>query len=315
MADTLIEIDGLTKEYRVGGALVRALRGVDIKVARGDCMAVVGESGSGKTTLARLLLGIEAPTGGRMSFDAAPLPAERPRALRRRLQYVQQNPMSALNPKRTIFQSVALPLRVHRLVERRALRARVSEILGLVGITPEYLDRYPATLSGGQRQRIALARALAAEPDCIVLDEPTSSLDVSVQARVLGLLVELQSRLALTYVFITHDLSVVRNVSHRMTVLYRGRVVEAGDTARVFARPRHRYTQMLLSSIPVVSDEEAAHKPDWPWERDIAAGERVAETGCPFSPRCAFAIETCREAIPPLQPMGEDHVAACCNPG
>lgn len=315
MPEPLLAIENLNKVYRVRDTDVHALADVNLTVYRGECLAVVGESGSGKTTLGKLVLGIEAQSSGTMLFAGEALPPKRVRALCRRLQFVQQNPMSALNPKRTIFDSVSLPLAVHRIGAKGERRQRVAALLELVGMSPDYMDRYPGTLSGGQRQRVALARALAAEPDCIVLDEPTSSLDVSVQARVLELLTGLQSRLNLTYIFITHDLSVVRNVAHRVVVLYRGRIVEAGETAAVFQRPRHRYTQMLLSSIPVVSADEESLKPEWPWDRDIAAGEKVAATGCPFSPRCPYAVDACRSDLPLFitAQAGQGH--ACHQPG
>ena len=315
MSEALLAIKGLSKAYHVRDTEVLALRDVNLTVYRGECLAVVGESGSGKTTLGKLVLGIEAPSAGQMLFAGQPLPPKRDRALCRRLQFVQQNPMSALNPKRTIFNSVSLPLAVHGIGAASERRERVAALLELVGMSADYMDRYPGTLSGGQRQRVALARALAAEPDCIVLDEPTSSLDVSVQARVLELLTGLQSRLNLTYIFITHDLSVVRNVAHRVVVLYRGRVVEAGETTAVFQRPRHRYTQMLLSSIPVVSAAEEKLKPEWPWDRDIAAGEKVAAEGCPFSPRCPYTVEACRSDVPPFTTAAPGQGHACHQPG
>ena len=315
MGEALIEIAGITKVFGVGNRVVNALRGVDLVVEAGECMAVVGESGSGKTTLGNLILGIDRPSGGTIRYKGEILPMVRTRRLRRRIQLVQQNPMSALNPKRTILASVALPLAVHGLLPRNKRRARVAELLEVVGMSPDYMDRNPSALSGGQRQRVALARALAAEPDCIVLDEPTSSLDVSVQARVLELLVGLQKKFNLTYLFITHDLSVVRNISSRVSVLYQGRLVETGATEKVFARPRHRYTQMLLSSIPVATDRELALKPDWPWDREQALRESVAEVGCPFSPRCPFAIDPCRAELPRLEPIQPGQLAACYNPG
>ena len=315
MAETLLEATALTKDYRVGNHVVQALRGVDLSVERGECMAVVGESGSGKTTLGNLVLGIEPPSTGTIRFQGRELPAKRGRRLRRCLQVVQQNPMSTLNPKRTIFNSVSLPLEVHKLVPRKEIRGRTAELLRIVGLSPDYMDRYPVALSGGQRQRVALARALAAEPDCIVLDEPTSSLDVSVQARVLELLVDLQQRFGLTYLFITHDLSVVRNISTRVMVLYRGRVVEMGSTESVFAAPRHRYTQMLLSSIPVVSEEEERIKPDWSWDKELAGGDRVSEVGCAFFPRCPYVLDVCKTERPPLEEdVGSGHLVACHNP-
>ncbi|MDP6786786.1 MAG: ATP-binding cassette domain-containing protein [Rhodospirillales bacterium] len=315
MAETLLEAMALTKVYRVGNHMVHALRGVDLTIERGECMAVVGESGSGKTTLGNLLLGIEPPSAGVIRFQDREMPAKRGRELRRCLQVVQQNPMSTLNPKRTIYKSVSLPLAVHNLVPRGEIRERAAELLRIVGLSPDYLDRYPGALSGGQRQRVALARALAAEPDCIVLDEPTSSLDVSVQARVLELLVELQQRFSLTYLFITHDLSVVRNISTRVAVLYRGRVVERGATESVFAAPRHRYTQMLLSSIPVVSEDEERIKPDWSWDKEMAGSDRVSEVGCAFFPRCPYVLDTCKSKLPILGDEDSEHLSACHNPG
>jgi peptide/nickel transport system ATP-binding protein/oligopeptide transport system ATP-binding protein len=308
-----IEAAGVSKRYRVGTRHVQALSQVSVRAVAAETLAVVGESGSGKSTLGRILLGLEAPDEGAVRVDAAPLPAPPPRALRRRLQLVQQNPLSTLNPRRTVGQSVALPLEVHGLA-RGARRDRVRALLDLVGLPGDAIDRYPGALSGGQRQRAALARALAAEPDLIVLDEPTSALDVSVQARVLHLLIELQARLRLTYVFITHDLAVVRHVARQVAVLYRGRLVESGPTAAVFGRPRHRYTAMLLSSIPVVSDAEEALKPAWPRDAGALAAEGEG-AGCPFAPRCPFALDACRRAPPPLVSDDGAHFHACLNPG
>ncbi len=186
MAGAILEVEGLTKHYAVGKGVVKALAGVDLAVAPGESIAIVGESGSGKTTLGKLVLGVEAPSAGRIIFDGAELGAHRDRGLRRRMQVVQQNPLSTLNPKRTIRQAIELPLRVHGMVPSGSYSEPVAELLDIVGLPPEHMNRYPAALSGGQRQRAALARALAAKPDLIVLDEPTSALDVSVQARVLG---------------------------------------------------------------------------------------------------------------------------------
>jgi peptide/nickel transport system ATP-binding protein/oligopeptide transport system ATP-binding protein len=308
-----IEAIGVSKRYRIGARHVQALSRVSLRAAAAETLAVVGESGSGKSTLGRILLGVEAPDEGAVRVDAEPLPAPPPRPLRRRLQLVQQNPLSTLNPRRTVGQSVALPLEVHGLASG-GRRDRVRALLDLVGLPGDAIDRYPSALSGGQRQRAALARALAAEPDLIVLDEPTSALDVSVQARVLHLLIELQARLQLTYIFITHDLAVVRNVARRVVVLYRGRLVESGPTGAVFARPRHRYTAMLLSSIPVVSDAEEALKPAWPRDPGALAAE-VDGPGCPFAPRCPFVLDVCRRTPPPLVSDDGAHFHACYNPG
>jgi peptide/nickel transport system ATP-binding protein/oligopeptide transport system ATP-binding protein len=315
MRAPIAEVSGLVKEYRVGGVRVAALDGVDLSLAPGEIVAVVGESGSGKTTLGSLILGIEQPSGGTILLGGEALPLKRPRALRRRLQLVPQNPLSALNPKRSIFDSVALPLAVHGLGSRSGRRERVAELLGLVGLPADVMDRHPAILSGGQRQRVAIARAIAAEPDMLVLDEPTSALDVSVQARVLELLVVLQRRLALTYLFISHDLGVVRLLAHRVVVLFRGRVVEEGPTASVFARPRHRYTQLLLASVPVTSPEEERLKPEWPWDQDIAAAEGAVDQGCRFRARCPYRIDLCAQGEPALREMAPEHLARCVNPG
>jgi peptide/nickel transport system ATP-binding protein/oligopeptide transport system ATP-binding protein len=308
-----IEAVSVSKRYRIGARHVQALSRVSLRAAPAETLAVVGESGSGKSTLGRILLGVEAPDEGAVRVDAEPLPVPPSRPLRRRLQLVQQNPLSTLNPRRTVGQSVGLPLEVHGLA-RGWRRDRVRALLDVVGLPADAIDRYPRALSGGQRQRAALARALAAEPDLIVLDEPTSALDVSVQARVLHLLIELQARLHLTYIFITHDLAVVRHVAQRVVVLYRGRLVESGPTPAVFARPRHRYTAMLLSSIPVVSDAEEALKPAWPGDPGALAAEDEGP-GCPFASRCPFVLDVCRRTPPPLVSDDGAHFHACYNPG
>ena len=315
MGETILEVEDLAKTYAVGKRVVRALDGVDLAVAPGESVAIVGESGSGKTTLAKMVLGVEAPSAGRIVFDGAELGPRRDRRLRRRIQVVQQNPLSTLNPKRTIRQAIELPLRVHGMVPSGNYAEPVAELLDIVGLPPEYMSRYPSALSGGQRQRAALARALAAKSDLIVLDEPTSALDVSVQARVLALLFDLQARFNLTYLFITHDLGVVRNVASRIAVMYRGRIVESGPTESVFSDPRHRYTTMLLSSVPVVSEEEEALRPSWSWDRSLMEGEERSSAGCAFAPRCPYAVEPCWTAAPDFTNFGTGHVAACHNPG
>ena len=310
----ILEISGLTKHFVLKRSVVRALDGVDLKLRRGECVGIVGESGSGKTTLARLILGVAAASGGDMTFEGEPLTIRRARSLRRHIQVVQQNPLSTLNPKRTIRQALELPLRVHGIVPRRERLSRAIELLDTVGLTPEYLSRYPNALSGGQRQRAALARALAAEPDIIILDEPTSALDVSVQARVLTLLDDLRKRLDLTYLFITHDLSVIRNMASRIAVMYRGRFVETGPTKSVFGAPKHRYTTMLLSSVPVVTKAEEDIKPQWPWSRSTLEAEERSSEGCAFAPRCPFASDLCWSTVPPDRDFTENHFAACHHP-
>ena len=309
----VIAVEGLHKQYRIGKSTVRALDGVDIAFPEGETVAVVGESGSGKTTLANLILGLEPPSAGRMTFRGTELGLKRPTEMCRHIQVVQQNPISALNPRKTVKYSVELPLVVHGLRNRRQRRDRVAELLEMVGLSADFVTRYPATLSGGQRQRVALARALAAEPDVLVLDEPTSALDVSVQAKVLSTFVALQAELGLSYIFITHDLSVVRTVASRVVVLYRGKVVEEGPTSEVFANPRHRYTTMLLSSIPVVSEEDEALKPAWPWGRMMDESGDSEVAGCNFAPRCPYSGDPCR-GTPALGPEGAHHRFACHFP-
>ena len=313
-AAPVLSVRGLSKHYRVKGTRIDALAGIDLDVWRGETMAIVGESGSGKTTLGNLILGLERASAGQILFEGAPLQMKRSSALRRRIQVVQQNPFSTLNPKQTVRATIELPLRAHKMVPRDRCRARVGQLLDVVGMSTAHMNRHPAALSGGQRQRVALARALASEPEIIVLDEPTSALDVSVQARVLTLLVELQRTFDLTYIFITHDLSVVRNIARRVSVMYRGRVVESGPTESVFAAPRHRYTAMLLSSIPVVSDAELAVKPSWTWDPGAIEGQGQHSDGCPFAPRCPYALDACWSEMPDLEALADAHLAACHRP-
>jgi peptide/nickel transport system ATP-binding protein/oligopeptide transport system ATP-binding protein len=310
MAEPVLEAQGLVKHYHMGAKSVRALDGVSIEVLPGEVLAIVGESGSGKTTLAKLLLGIEAPTTGRLSFQGHELGVRRPLEMKRHIQYVQQNPMTALNPRRTIYQTISLSMRIHKALPPTAYRERTAELLRFVGMDQSYLNRYPAALSGGQRQRVAIARALASQPKLLVLDEPTSALDVSVQAKVLTLLVELQKELGLTYVFITHDLSVVRTIAMRVAVMYQGKLMELGPMADLFSHPGHPYTRMLLSSIPVTSEAEEASKPTWAWEDDPASGGSISH-GCGFAPRCPFAERICWDKEPPLAEVRRGHVAAC----
>lgn len=310
-SDVLLRVEHLNKTYQVGKREVRALQDVNLTLRRGEVLAVVGESGSGKTTLANLLLGIEAPSSGDLIYAGQPLPARRTLALQRAIQFVQQNPMTTLNPRRSVRQSVRLGLTVHQLLPPADHEAYLANLLITVGLAPEYLDRYPSQLSGGQRQRVALARALAARPELLVLDEPTSALDVSVQAKVLNLLAQLRARFDLTYVFITHDLSVVRTMSSHVAVLYRGRLVEYGQTAELFTHPRHPYTRMLLASIPVVSAEEEALKPEWAWESPVST--QGTPGGCVFQNRCPYAQAACA-VQPPLETGEGEQQVACYFP-
>ena len=315
----LVAAEDLHRHFRVGTSrdrhVIRAVDGVSFEIGRGETFGLVGESGSGKSTLARLLLRLDRPTAGRVFFDGHDLDALSPselRRLRRRMQIVFQDPFSSLNRRRTVEQSVALPLRVHRRDLRSADRTqRVRELLELVGLRPAHAGAYPRELSGGQCQRVSIARALALEPELVVLDEAVSSVDVSIQAQILNLLRELQERLALTYLFVSHDLAVVRYMSDRLAVMYGGRIVESGPRDQLFGNPVHPYTHALLASIPsnAAADERllAAVVDEAATELDV--------TGCRFHPRCPLGDRTrCREIDPVLERVGPDHAAACHFP-
>jgi ABC-type glutathione transport system ATPase component len=254
----LLSVLDVSKEFSVNGRRVHALDKISFDVAQGECLAIVGESGSGKSTIANIILGIYAATSGSLVFKGSELPATRRKEHRRAIQLVQQNPLSSLNPRRSVGASLRLALDVHDLGDKAGRARRTEELLEEVGLPADFRTRSPAALSGGQRQRVAIARALACESELVVLDEPTSALDVLVQARVLRLLQDLKERRGLTYVFITHDLSVVRNIATRVAVFERGKLVEIGDTEALFANPRHAYTRRLIGAVPVVSREEAA---------------------------------------------------------
>jgi peptide/nickel transport system ATP-binding protein len=258
MSRALLSVERLGKRFRSAGREVTALDDVSIEVQRGECHAIIGESGSGKSTLGGLILGLIEPTSGEVRFKGETLSARRrPLPLKRAIQLIQQNPLSALNPRRTVGQSVRLALDVHQLGDRSRRDERTAELLGEVGLPADYVRRSPRGLSGGERQRVAIARALACEPELIVLDEPTSALDVLVQARVLQLLMRVRRQHGLTYVFITHDLAVVRGIADRISVFQKGRLIETGSADEIFAAPRSDYTRRLLAAIPVVTDEEA----------------------------------------------------------
>jgi ABC-type glutathione transport system ATPase component len=254
----LLSLRHVSKIFRTGGREVRAVDDVSFDVAEGECLAIVGESGSGKSTIANMILGIYPQTLGEISYKGSALPAARDLAHRRAIQLVQQNPLSSLNPKRSVGASLRLALDVHGIGDKAGRAERTGQLLEEVGLPADYRKRSPSSLSGGQRQRVAIARALACQSDIVVLDEPTSALDVLVQARVLKLLNDLRSSRGLTYVFITHDLSVVRNIADRVAVFEKGKLVELGQTDAIFTDPQHDYTRRLIGAVPVVTAQEAA---------------------------------------------------------
>ena len=257
MSEPFLSLESVTKRFRSARHEVTALADVSISVERGECHAIIGESGSGKSTLGGLVLGLFEPSSGLVRFKGEAVSARRSLRLKRAIQLIQQNPLSALNPRRTVGQSIRLALDVHNIGERAHRSERVADLLGEVGLPADYARRTPLGLSGGERQRVAIARALACEPELLVLDEPTSALDVLVQARVLQLLMRAHRAHNLTYLFITHDLAVVRSVADRVSVFQKGRLVEGGTANEIFAAPQSAYTRSLLGAIPVVTDEEA----------------------------------------------------------
>jgi len=314
VSEALLQVQNLVKHFPVRGGVVRAVDDVSFEVRRGETLGLVGESGCGKTTTGRCILQLERPSSGRILFEGADLAALDARALRsvrRRVQVIFQDPYSSLNPRMTVGQILAEPLQVHGIVKEKAARtARVRELLTQVGLLPQHARRYPHQLSGGQRQRVGVARALAMEPALIVCDEPVSALDVSIQAQIINLLEDLQSRLGLTYLFIAHDLSVVRHISDRVVVMYLGKVVEVADRKSLYENPIHPYTRALLSAVPIPDPRLEAQR-----ERTVLRGEVPSPlkppSGCVFHPRCPIAEPRCAAQVPELRPVRPAHLGAC----
>jgi oligopeptide/dipeptide ABC transporter ATP-binding protein len=312
----LLDVADLTVEFARGRRRppLRAVDGVSFALAPRETIGVVGESGSGKTTIGRAILGLAPIREGMVSFAGEEITHasyRRRRALSADLQVVFQDPYSSLNPTRTIEQTLAETLRVHGRPSRAQVRDRVGVMLERVGLPPEAAKRYPAHFSGGQRQRVAIARALMAQPRLVICDEPTSALDLSVQAQVLNLLRELQDEFELSYLFISHDLAVVRHLSHRIIVLYHGRIMEHGDAASLYANPGHPYTQALLEAAPVPDPEEQRRRRTTRLRRGAAGAAIVPYDSCPFAPRCPHVIDICRTAQPPLETTPEGTLIAC----
>ena len=313
--DTVLVAEDLKRYYEMsrgafrGHALLKAVDGVSFRLQKGKTLAVVGESGCGKSTLARLVTMIEEPTGGTLTVAGLPAigaSAETRKALRPKVQFVFQNPYSSLNPRQKIGEALEEPLLVNTGLAKKERRERAQGMLANVGLRPEHYDRYPHMFSGGQRQRIAIARALMLDPQILVLDEPVSALDVSIQAQVLNLLTDIIDRLDLAYLFISHDLSVVRHIADEVMVMYLGKAVEHGPRDEIFATPRHPYTRALLSATPI---PDPARKK----ERIVLKGELPSPldppSGCPFHPRCPLAFERCPREMPLLLPAGKSLVA------
>ena len=320
MTAPLLQAEGLSVEFPVRRgvlrrevARLRAVNQVSVQVNAGEVLGIVGESGCGKTTLGRAMVGLYPPSAGTLHIegrDVATLGADERRQMTRDVQMVFQDPFASLNPRKRIRQVLEAPFEVHGMATGAQREARIRELVELVGLSPEHLDRWPHELSGGQRQRIGIARALALEPKVVILDEPLSALDMSIQSQVLNLLVDLQERLDLSYVFISHDLSIVEYLCDTVAVMYLGRVVESAPAAALFASPRHPYTQALLAAVP--NPDPRRERPGRPLEGDVP-GLLDAPKGCTFSTRCPLVQPRCREAEPELRVIDTTglHRAAC----
>lgn len=323
--DTILEVKNLVKHFPIMSrgvllkkqiGVVHAVDGVSFSVKRGETFGLVGETGCGKTTTARAILALDPPTSGEIYFNGEEISRvfkSKDKAailkLRRKMQYVFQNPYASLDPRMTVSDIIMEPLLIHRHVPKEKWSDRLYELLRLVGLEEYHAERYPHEFSGGQRQRICIARALAVEPELLIADEPVASLDVSVRAQILNLLQELQQKFKITYLYISHDLSTVRHICHRIAVMYLGKFVEIADTDDLFESPLHPYTQALMSSIPIPD-------PDAKTERIILPGEVPSPinppAGCRFQPRCVYAKERkCVESVPKLVDVGNGHLVAC----
>ncbi|HPS93350.1 MAG TPA: ATP-binding cassette domain-containing protein [Deltaproteobacteria bacterium] len=317
----ILEIQGLRKSFslksgvfgRPGGA-IHAVDGVDLKLFPNETLGLVGESGCGKTTLAKLILMLEAPDAGRVVFDGTDVFQARGDALRkirRGMQVVFQDPFGSLNPRKKVKSIIEEPMTVHRTGSRQEIRDRAVELLAMVGLSPDMLKRYPHEFSGGQRQRICIARALAINPSLLICDEPVSALDVSIQAQVINLLVDLQSRLRLSYLFISHDLSVVGYISQRIAVMYRGRIVELASSEALFDRPLHPYTRCLMDAVPDPVPRPGASMPR---AASAPGGQSSGGAGCAYRAACARSRDECSRETPALRETEAGHLVACHRP-
>jgi oligopeptide transport system ATP-binding protein len=319
--EVLLRVEGLKKHFPITKGIViqrqvgavKAVDGISFEIIRGETLGLVGESGCGKSTTGRTILQLYRPTAGDVYFEEANLAELKGaplRRMRRRMQMIFQDPYASLNPRMTVGNIIGEPLEVHNVASGKERRERVQELLALVGLNPYFVNRYPHEFSGGQRQRIGVARALALQPDFIVCDEPISALDVSIQAQVVNLLEELQGQFGLTYLFIAHDLSMVRHISDRVAVMYLGKIVELTDRNELYENPQHPYTQALLSAVPIPDPVADARRKRIILEGDVPSPVHPPE-GCNFNTRCPKAIEICFEQDPEFIEIGGGHRCAC----
>ncbi|RWL81974.1 MAG: ATP-binding cassette domain-containing protein [Mesorhizobium sp.] len=318
MKAPLLKVEKLTKHYPIGSGLfnksvpvIRAVEEVSFSVNAGETLCIVGESGCGKSTVARLLMRLVQPTSGRVLIDGTDIAGLRKGALhawRRRMQMVFQDPYSSLNPRLNVGQIITEPVENFERLGRRRRQALAADLLRKVGMSPEMMHRLPSELSGGQRQRLGIARALSLEPSLIIADEAVSALDVSVQAQILNLLLDLQQQMGIAFVFISHDLGVVEHIGHRVAVMYLGRIVELSPCEALFDHPVHPYTEALIAAAPVPDPTRV--RPDAPVEGEVPSPINPP-SGCAFHPRCPLAVERCRIEVPPLVPMPDGRVVAC----
>ncbi len=291
--------------------VVRAVDGVSLEIYPGETFGLVGESGCGKSTTARGIVGLNKPTGGEVYLEGARLDqlgAAAMRPHRQRMQMIFQDPFASLNPRMTVGSIIGEPLQIFNLIDRKQRKLEVMRLMDLVGLNPRFLNRYPHEFSGGQRQRIGIARALAVQPDLIICDEPVSALDVSIQAQVINLLMDLQQKLGVAYLFISHDLSVVRHIAHRIGVMYLGRIVETATSEMLYRDPKHPYTQALLSAVPVPDPVIESQREQIELTGEVPSPDRIYG-GCPFVERCSIATLDCCEVLPALK--GDEHQVAC----
>jgi oligopeptide/dipeptide ABC transporter, ATP-binding protein, C-terminal domain len=317
---SLVQVRNLKKYFPVSRQLfstqrrfIKAVDDVSFDVLEGETLGLVGETGCGKTTVARTILQLYRPTSGQVLFDGVDLASLQEndlRKMRSRMQMIFQDPYASLNPRMTVGAIIAAPLDVHTKLDQKEKRERVQELLKLVGLNPDFVNRYPHEFSGGQRQRIGIARALALNPDLVICDEPISSLDVSIQAQVVNLLEELQNRLGLTYIFVAHDLSMVRHISDRMVVMYLGKVMELADRNEIYLHPSHPYTRALMSAVPIPDPDKARNRKRIILKGDIPSPLNPPQ-GCNFNTRCPIAVERCFKEDPDYREIKPEHWVAC----